>query len=117
MLHISSAGIVKFTTYLVYRMYEGLAQCVRLEESDMNADYVWEKSYKTAILETDDTKLPNCLQAAKAAIDKRLQEIQMSEGGTPQGGTPEELQAINDALAELNVLRGELETRQGASAA
>jgi hypothetical protein len=87
------------------------------EECDMKADYVWEKSYKTAILETDDTKLPNCLQAAKAAIDKRLQEIQMNEGGTLQGGTPEELQAINDALAELNVLRGELETRQGTSAA
>jgi hypothetical protein len=87
------------------------------EEYDMNADYVWEKSYKTAILETDDTKLPNCLQVAKAAIDKRLQEIQMNEGGTLQGGTPEELQAINDALAELNVLRGELETRQGTSAA
>ena len=83
----------------------------------MNADYAWEKSYKTAILETDDTRLPNCLQVAKAAIDKRLQEIQMNEGGTLQGGTPEELQAINDALAELNVLRGELETRQGTSAA
>ena len=56
--------------------------------------------------------------AAKAAIDKRLQEIQMSEGGTLQGGTPEELQAINDALAELNVVPGELETRgKGTSAA
>jgi hypothetical protein len=42
----------------------------------------------------------------------------MNEGGTLQGGTPEELQAINDALAELNVLRGELETRdKGTSAA
>jgi hypothetical protein len=87
------------------------------QEYDMNADYIWEKSYKTAILETEDTKLPNCLQVAKAAIDKRLQEIQMNEGGKLQGGTPEELQAINDALAELNVLRGELETRQGTSAA
>jgi hypothetical protein len=84
----------------------------------MRADYVWEKSYKTAILETDDTKLSNCLQAAKVAIDKRLQEIQMNEGGTLQGGTPEELQAINDALAGLDVLRGELETRsKGTSAA
>jgi hypothetical protein len=84
----------------------------------MKADYVWQKSYKTAILETDDTKLPNCLQVAKDAIDKRLQEIQMNEGGTLQGGTPEELQAINDALAGLNVVRGELETRsKGTSAA
>jgi hypothetical protein len=92
--------------------------CVLREECDMNADYVWGKSYKTAVLETDDTKLPNCLEVAKAAIDKRLQEIQMNEGGTLQGGTPEELQAINDALAELNVVRGELETRsKGTSAA
>jgi hypothetical protein len=89
----------------------------------MKADYVWEKSYKTAILETNDKKLPDCLQAAKTAIDKRLQEIQMNEGGTLQGGTlqggtPEELQAINDALAGLNVLRGDLETRsKGTSAA
>jgi hypothetical protein len=84
----------------------------------MKVDYVWETSYKTAILETDDTKLPNCLQAAKAAIDKRLQEIQMNEGGTLKGGTPEELQAINDALAGLNVVPGELETRgKGTSAA
>jgi hypothetical protein len=84
----------------------------------MKADYVWEKSYKTAILETDDKKLPDCLQAAKTAIDKRLQEIQMNEGGTLQGGTPEELQAINDALAGLNVLGGDLETRsKGTSAA
>jgi|HubBroStandDraft_6_1064221.scaffolds.fasta_scaffold81371_2 hypothetical protein len=72
----------------------------------MNADYVWEESYKTAILETDDSKLPNRLQAAKGAIDTRLQEMQMDHGGTP-----EEHQVITDALAGLNVLRRELEKR------
>jgi hypothetical protein len=35
----------------------------------MKADYVWEESYKAAILETDDAKLPNRLRAAKGAID------------------------------------------------
>ena len=38
--------------------------------------YVWEELYETAILETDDKKLPDCLQAAKVAINSRLQEIQ-----------------------------------------
>jgi hypothetical protein len=73
----------------------------------MKADYVWEESYKTAILETDDAKLPNRLRAAKGAIDTRLQEMQMDHGGTP-----EERQAITDALAGLNVLRRELERRR-----
>ncbi len=72
----------------------------------MRADYVWEESYKAAILETDDKKLPNRLHAAKGAIDVRLQEMQMDHGGTP-----EERQALTDALAGLNVLRGELERR------
>ena len=72
----------------------------------MKADYVWEESYKAAILETHDKELPNRLHTAKAAIDKRLQEMQMDHGGTP-----EERLAIADALAGLNVLRRELETR------
>ena len=59
----------------------------------MRADYVWQESYQAAILETDDNKLPNRLQAAKAAIDNRIHELQ-----TDHGGTPEEWQAITDAL-------------------
>jgi hypothetical protein len=76
----------------------------------MRADYVWEESYKAAILETDDKNLPNRLRAAKGAIDTRLQEMQMDHGGTP-----EERQAITDALAGLNILRRELETRSQAA--
>jgi hypothetical protein len=72
----------------------------------MRADYVWEESYNAAVLETDDTKMPNRLRAAKGAIDNRLQELQMDHGGTP-----EERLAITDALAGLNVLRRELERR------
>jgi hypothetical protein len=72
----------------------------------MRADYVWEESYKAAILETDDKKLPNRLHAVKGAIDRRLQEMQMDHGGTP-----EERQALTDALAGLNVIRRELERR------
>jgi hypothetical protein len=70
----------------------------------MRADYVWQGSYQAAILETDDNKLPNSLEAAKAAIDNRIHELQ-----TDHGGTPEEWQAITDALGGLNVLRRELQ--------
>jgi len=59
---------------------------------------------KAAILETDDNKLPNRLQAAKAAIDNRIHELQ-----TDHGGTPKERQTITDALGGLNVLRRELQ--------
>ena len=68
--------------------------------------YVWEELYETAILETDDMRLPDCLQAAKAAITSRLQEIQAD-----RNSPPEELQAIADALNGLKVLRTELEKR------
>jgi hypothetical protein len=72
----------------------------------MKADYVWEELYKAALLETDNQKLPNRSQTAKAAIDARLHELQLDHGGTP-----EERQAISDALAGLNVIRRELERR------
>ena len=72
----------------------------------MRVDYVWQGSYQAAILETDDNKLPNRLQAAKAAIDNRLHDLQRDHGGTP-----EERQAITDALGGLIVLRRELQIR------
>jgi hypothetical protein len=72
----------------------------------MKADYVWEEVYAAAVLETDNTKLPNRLHVAKAAIDNRLHELQLDHGGSP-----EERQAISDALNGLNVLRKERERR------
>jgi hypothetical protein len=72
----------------------------------MKAHYVWEESYQAALLETDDKKLQNHIQAAKAAIDNRLHELQFDHGGTP-----EERQAITDALGGLSVLRRELQMR------
>jgi hypothetical protein len=72
----------------------------------MRADYVWEESYEAAILETDDKKLPNRILAAKAAINTRLHQLQLDHQGTP-----EERQAITDALEGLNVLWRELGIR------
>jgi hypothetical protein len=40
--------------------------------------------YAAAILETDDTKLPNRLHVAKVAIDDRLHELQLDHGGSPE---------------------------------
>jgi hypothetical protein len=76
------------------------------ETTTMKTHYVWEESYEAAMLGTDDKNLPNLLQAAKAAIDNRLHDLQADHGGTP-----EERQAITDALGGLNVLRRELQIR------
>ncbi len=72
----------------------------------MKADDVWQELYKAAVLEADDEKLQERIQAAKAAIDARLHEMQLDHGGAP-----EERQAVSDALAGLNVLGSELEAR------
>lgn len=72
----------------------------------MRTDYVWDGLYEAAILETDYTKLPNRLQAAKTAIDARLHDLLLDHGGTP-----EERQAIDDALQSLKVLGKEAESR------
>jgi len=72
----------------------------------MRAEYVWEEVYKAALVETDEGKLPNRIQAAKVAIDNGLYELQMDHGGTP-----EERQALSDALVGLMILRRELERR------
>ena len=68
----------------------------------MKADYVWEELYNASLLETDRAKLRERVHAVKAAIDDRLQELQLVHGGSP-----EERIAISDALAALNVLRRE----------
>jgi hypothetical protein len=67
---------------------------------------VWEEKYKAAIVETDAEKLANRVKEAKAAIDARIKELHLDHGGTP-----EERRAISDALAGLNVLRREVESR------
>jgi phage FluMu protein gp41 len=67
---------------------------------------LWRELYEAAVLETNLENMQANVQAAKAAIDARLQELQLDHGGTP-----EERHAISDALAGLNLLRREIETR------
>jgi hypothetical protein len=78
----------------------------RQRRTTMTADGVWQELYKAAVLKTDDEELHKRIQAAKAAIDARLHELQSDDGGTP-----DERRAISDALAVLNVLRREREAR------
>jgi hypothetical protein len=61
--------------------------------------YGWEESYKSAMLETDRSKLPERIDATQTSINRRLQEINAGHDSR------EERYAIRDAMAGLNVLK------------
>jgi hypothetical protein len=62
----------------------------------------WFESYRSALLETDWLKLPERIQIAESALHERQRVL-----SADHGGTPEERQAIADALTGLAVLRKE----------
>jgi len=64
--------------------------------------YTWYESYRAAVLETDWTKMQERLQVADHEIHERQRVLSLDHGGTP-----EERQAIADALNGLKVLRKE----------
>jgi len=65
-------------------------------------EYKWHEVYKAALLETDWTKMQEHIRAAETPLhDRRLQFA------LDHGGTPEENQAIEDALHGLGILRSE----------
>jgi uncharacterized protein YecA (UPF0149 family) len=66
----------------------------------MTETYKWHEVYKAAVLETDWTKMEERIQAAEAALHERKNEFALNHGGTP-----EENQAIEDALRGLGILR------------
>ena len=63
---------------------------------DIKTKYGWQELYATALLETDWSKIDGKIQAAENGIRARLHEFSMNHGGTP-----EENQAIEDALNGL----------------
>jgi hypothetical protein len=65
----------------------------------MPATYEWLRPYETAILETDRSRLPKLIASAQAAIDARIQKLRLDHQGSP-----DEKQAIEDALAGLHIL-------------
>ena len=55
--------------------------------------YVWYESYKAVVLETDWTKMHDRIQSAECKMHDRQREL-----SADHGGTPEERQAILNAL-------------------
>lgn len=69
----------------------------------MSKSYPWQQHYEAAILETDRSRLPALIKAAQDAINSRINQI-----SNDHQGTPEEREAIADALAGIRVLQEEL---------
>ena len=69
----------------------------------MNTEQTWQEIYQLAVLETDWLRMEDRVRAAETAIEKRLQELNLDHGGTP-----EENQAVLDTVQKLSGLRGEL---------
>jgi hypothetical protein len=65
-------------------------------------EYNWQEAYWSAILETDWSKMEERVQSAEAALHERKHEVDLDHGGTP-----EENQAIEDAVRGLSVLRAD----------
>ena len=66
------------------------------------AKYSWENPYLAAVLETDQAKLHELVQAAQARIDNRIQELAVDgDGGS------EEQKALDAAVRGLDLLRKE----------
>jgi hypothetical protein len=72
---------------------------------------LWQELYEAALLEANSKKMQPSLEAAKAAIDARLRELQMDHGGTR-----EEQHALSDALTGLRVLEREISPRPACEA-
>ena len=62
--------------------------------------YKWQEAYRIALLETNWSKMEQLIRAAETTINARRDELSLDHGGTP-----EESQAIADAISGLNVLR------------
>ena len=62
----------------------------------------WHKAYTAAVLETDWTQMEGRILVAESAIREREHEFSLNHGGTP-----EERQAMADALNGLRSLRND----------
>jgi hypothetical protein len=68
----------------------------------MTVTYRWHDVYKAAVLETDWSKMEERILAAEFAIREREKAFSLDHGSTP-----EERQAIADAMRSLTVLRAD----------
>jgi hypothetical protein len=74
----------------------------------MKEDDSWREVFRMAMLELDSTELQARIICAQQAISRRVKEL-----ASDHGGTPEERQAISDALNSLRVLQRELDIASG----
>ena len=74
--------------------------------------YVWFESYEAVALETDWLKMHERIQSAESKMEDRKRVLSQDHGGTP-----EERQAIANALNALGTLRTEVDDWQSRQAA
>jgi hypothetical protein len=77
----------------------------------MTMTYVWYESYEAVVLETDWTKMQDRIQSAESKINNRKRVL-----SEDHGGTPEERQAIANALNAMGTLRTEVADWQSGQA-
>src|SRR6266436_9445640 len=83
-------------------------------EIKVPTSYSWQESYQAALLETDWTKMQDRIQTAESEIHKRRLVLSQDHGGTP-----EEREALVNAMSGLRALQMDAATwleRQAASA-
>jgi hypothetical protein len=68
----------------------------------MTRGYAWQRLYQRAIVETDPSRLPLLIGAARAVITMRSEQLR---NDSPE--SREERQSLDDALASLRVLKQE----------
>lgn len=74
--------------------------------------YVWYESYRAVAVETDWAKMHQRIQSAESKINDRKRVLSLDHGGTP-----EERQAIANALNAMGTLRTEVDNWQSRQAA
>lgn len=78
----------------------------------MTMTYVWYESYRAVAVETDWAKMHQRIQSAESKINDRKRVLSLDHGGTP-----EERQAIANALNAMGTLRTEVDNWQSRQAA
>jgi len=68
----------------------------------MSTTYKWYEVYKAALLESDWTRMEERIRTAESALNDRKSEM-----ASNHGGSPEENQALADAMRSLSILRAE----------
>jgi hypothetical protein len=83
--------------------YSSVLSDNNLRLDGVTMSYVWYESYRAVVLETDWTRMHDRIQSAECQIHGRQRVLSEDHGGTPQ-----ERQAIANALNGMRTLRTEV---------